>query len=338
MRTRFPQYTNFVLDRIGVKPSLAYSFRRLTRNYNGPTANITRVSDGETRDIYCDTFGNPNLTDIDNFVGTSSARLNFFYSQNNNPRLKSFTSVDMLIADKRGNLFTNNGRLAACSVGNSPLWVNNVNFNWTTQVVLNMVCQIGAPVSTNSVYLCGFDSQGSTYRDLALTVSANNGRINFSEDYVNNTGLNLPPTVYRQSIITGVRNGNTKTGYVRSNGVQGSFTNDNTTTTVSPNRLFLFGDPDAGGFGTIGNFAPASWCVQEVIAYYNNPTVVLAQDQVVALERDQATYYGINDLIGAVTPLTNPSGGLIVSTSVGNPLNGSSVIQGASGSYLLTQY
>lgn len=75
-----PKASSFVFTAIP-KPVMAFSFRKILKNYLGSAVRVRRVSDNVESDIGFDSNGNFDLTAYNAFKGASSVRVKIWYDQ-----------------------------------------------------------------------------------------------------------------------------------------------------------------------------------------------------------------------------------------------------------------
>lgn len=289
-------FKRLILDRMDCAlPSGWHGVRYVTRQYSGPFCKVVRTSDGALMDVY-----SKNLESIDLESVFQFARVNGVVGQVDLVQICDLTGNGNHInfaAGARPQLVRSGyvntvADLPVYTASGSALGIASMPFVWTRPIMMNGVLIAGSAPATGA-YLMGVDTQGSGYRDTQLFADKNMV-LGMGEDMSTMTPDAAALTVDTANIVTGIRNptGVGTRGYLKHNGMLVStFTTESQSTSLNPDRLVVFGDPDAGGQGVPGNYMPLGWGFQELCIWNaDTPPSAIA---LIALEQDQAAFYNI---------------------------------------------
>ncbi len=129
---------NYILDIVSQNSTVAYSVRKLTKNYTGYCMQVRRSNDNATRDFGFDANGDFDTTALLSFVGSNDGYVRVWYDQSGNA--KNLTQVTNIYQPKiviAGTLVTANGK---------PF----VAFFGVPYSVYNHMDVLNSPVSTNA--------------------------------------------------------------------------------------------------------------------------------------------------------------------------------------------
>jgi hypothetical protein len=342
-----------LFDRMTNPPNQGVSFNRLlSRQHVAPLFQVTRSDNLRTFDVAATTAGDYDQPGLTGFIGPVSGHVTGVYLQPSGAFVPIPIAVSPLVVNV-GALQTNNGRLMAVTRGGA-LWTIPWAFaGWGNQLLLNGVWALGAAFPLTPVWLAGFDAQGSTFRDLELSLHHLNdalrpgvAELRWGEDMKSYTPSTATITQQRATIITAQRNatGAATRGTIRQNGVlSATYTGGGQSVDAVPNRICVFGDPDGAGFGAAGSFCPAGIGLQELI--WANRADNLGPGAQSFMETNQSQYYGIAQgnaqgallkagTTGATVNMPSTKGGLVAWTDPGTGL-----VQGfvtdANGNYII---
>lgn len=254
---------NFITS--GTVPSVAMGLRKLVSNYNGPAIQVRRSGNNAVTDIFFNTSGNLNVTELLNFAAGASVFVVKWYDQSGNGRdfVQNSTGNQPRIVNN-GLLDTKNNQPAIRHIaasnhflfGSSLGLVNNF---WTVNVVSsNDGATTGRMLSSNSNnWLLGF------HPGLERSAHFNGG---------NFTVYNTATTTANQ-IYTAVGQ-NTSNALIYRNSVELSLLS------VPSNR-----PNDLQTAGAVGQWSDGT--MQELILF----PVAIAGNQRIALENTQQSFY-----------------------------------------------
>lgn len=252
---------------------VAYSLRKLDKDYGGFAVEVRRSSDGNTQNIG---FSNNDFdtASLNSFCSGTSCRVRTWYDQSGNGRDAVQTTVaNQPLIYASGSVILINGKPAINWPDYSQAyWLRNNSFNFAQpNTVFTALYYNGA--SSRQDYV--FDTGGSATRSILLHLEGDNKWSIFSGNLLSEAAADLTP---RQLLFTQLHN--STTSVVRKNGTQTIFGNAGTQS---------FAGITIGNFGQ--NPSPLfnhSGSIHEIIIYPANKTTDFA-----AIETNINTYYSI---------------------------------------------
>lgn len=256
--------------------------------YDGKMLTVVRVADGAVRDLMPDKItgilnaddallfaagGTLDVWRIHDLLGSGTF---FNFNAGQRPRLVS-----------NGVMNTVGGVPIIVSTGASR-GLLSAALSWSYPMIVNVVAAMTTAASARGAYLAGADASQSGYRDIQLSVRQN-WTLALGEDMASMQPNTSSVAANTASIITGIRTaypGAVKGYLIQNDVITSTFTSEQQTTSIQPNGVWLFGDPDS-----VDSFCPAGWGIQELVLF--NGAAPPTGDALSALHASQSEFFGI---------------------------------------------
>jgi hypothetical protein len=262
------------------KPVMAFSFRRVVKDYIGSPIRVRRISDNAESDIGFDGSGNLDLNAFNTFKGASSLQLKTWYDQSGNgydatqatnslqpgitiggfngaPQV-DFSSVYWLQTTQAGNIISSN---------------RDVTIFYATKAINESRTIFGVRDTGNNRIGSHINwSDGNLYWD-SPGVCCSNSRVSFN----NTANANLAKT-YTMGRNNGYQ-------YIKVNGTNAVTRNDASGTLTTPTRIFYLGATN--DIGTVNEIVSSP--LSEYVQYLSG----LTDAQVDVLANEQKNYFGL---------------------------------------------
>jgi hypothetical protein len=262
------------------KPVMAFSFRKVVRDFVGSAIRVRRVSDNAESDIGFDGSGNLDLTAYNTFKGASSLRLKIWYDQSGNAydATQTTTTLQPTITTNGFNgapqvEFSNSYWLATTQAGNVISGNRDLTIFYATKAVSESRTIFGVRDSGNNRVGSHINwSDGNLYWD-SPGVCCSNSRVNYN----NSVNVNLPKT-YTMGRNNGFQ-------YIKVNGATMVSRNDASGTLTTPTRVWYL--------GATNDIGTANEIVSSPLSEYVQYLSGLTDAQVDVISYEQKNYFGL---------------------------------------------
>lgn len=262
------------------KPVMAFSFRKVVKDYLGSAIRVRRISDNIETDIGFDGNGNLDLTAYNAFMGVSSLRLTTWYDQsgNNYNATQTTNALQPTISINSFNgapqvEFTNTYWLATTQAGNITSGNRDLTIFYATKAVSESRTIFGVRDSGNNRVGSHINwSDGNLYWD-SPGVCCSAARISVN----NSANVNLPKT-YTMGRNNGYQ-------YIKINGVNMVTRNNASGTLTTPTRVWYL--------GATNNIGAVAEIVSSPLAEYVQYLAGLTDAQVDVIAQEQKNYFGL---------------------------------------------
>lgn len=262
------------------KPVMAFSFRKVLKDYIGSAIRVRRISDNAESDIGFDGSGNLDITAYNAFRGASSLRLKTWYDQSGNGynAVQNTNTLQPMITTNGFNgapqvEFNNTYWLSTTQAGNIITSNRDLTIFYATKAISesrtifgvrdNGNNRVGSHINWSDNFLY-WDSPG---------VCCSNSRLSFN----NAANINIPKT-YTMGRNNGYQ-------YIKVNGVDAVTRTDATGTLTTPTRIWYL--------GATNDIGTANELVSSPLAEYVQYLSGLTDSQVTVIANEQKNYFGL---------------------------------------------
>lgn len=269
----------FVFTAYG-KPVMAFSFRKVVKDYVGSAIRVRRISDNAESDIGFDVSGNLDLVAYSAFMGVSSLRLAIWYDQSGNSYNATQTSnaLQPTISINGFNgapeaQFANTYWLATTQAGNIISGNRDVTIFYATKAVNESRTIFGVRDTGNNRAGSHINwSDGNLYWD-SPGACCSSSRVSAN----NSANANLPKT-YTMGRDNAYQ-------YIKVNGVNLVTRNNASGTLTTPTRIWYLGATN--NIGAVAEIASSP--LAEYVQYLSG----LTDTQVDVIAQEQKNYFGL---------------------------------------------
>lgn len=262
------------------KPVMAFSFRKVVKDYIGSAIRVRRISDNVESDIGFDGNGNLDLAAFNTFKGASSLQLTTWYDQSGNgyhaTQATRTLQPGITISGFNGAPqveFLSTYWLATTQAGNIISGNRDVTIFYATKAISESKTIFGVRDTGNNRIGSHINwSDGSLYWD-SPGVCCGPARLSFN----NTANVNLPKT-YTMGRNNGYQ-------YIKVNGVNAVTRTDATGTLTTPTRIFYLGATN--DIGTVNEI------VSSPLSEYVQYLAGLTDTQVDVIANEQKNYFGL---------------------------------------------